>query len=387
MSHFLEIATRDPIVARDGRPFGAKQGHRMKSLDWLYPSIAAGVVRTLLGEKTGGNFSREAIKMLKDIEVAGPLPMSGSQLYFPVPQDLVVQQDKDKKRSAWAVRPHKVRDGEGTDLASHFSPVVLPPSAEDFKPAKVPPFWSSDRMAGWLLNPSGKEFEAPPDPADSPEDLLKNGYLRIEKDERFHVNIDSATYAAKETQLFMTVALAMLDEVSISVRVESGTSFDPYLSGLDQWATMGGERRLVHVSDSEHQGAWSCPPSIREALGKTNLVRMVLATPALFKDGWKPGWIVDNGKGEFGGVKLELVGACVERWRPISGWSYESPRGPKPALRLVPAGCVYFFRAEGTAAALADHWLQPVSDFSEDGQSARDGFGLALWGPWAPHSG
>jgi CRISPR-associated protein Cmr3 len=120
-------------------------------------------------------------------------------------------------------------------------------------------------------------------------------------------------------------------------------------------------------------------------LGKTNLVRMVLATPALFKQGWKPGWIGDDGKGEFAGIKLQLMGACVERWKPVSGWSYETPRGPKPALRLVPAGSVYFFQTEGNAPSLADHWLEPVGDFSEDGQSGRDGFGLALWGPWAPH--
>jgi len=388
MSHFLEILTRDPIIARDGRPFGATQGHRMKSLEWLYPSVAAGVVRTLLGERIGGDFNRAAVDALKAVAVAGPLPMAASQLYFPVPQDLVVQQEKDKKRTAWAVRPDRLRDGEGTDLPSHILPGVLPRSvAEDFKPAKVPPFWSSERMAAWLLNPSGKDFEPPPDPTDvRPESLLKKGYLKIDKDERFHVKIDPATYAAMETQLFMTVALAMLDGVNISVRVESGTTFDSHLSGLDQWTTMGGERRLVHVSASEQEGAWGCPPQIREALAKTNLVRMVLATPALFKDGWKPGWIDGDGRGEFGGVKLRLVGACVERWRPISGWSYESPRGPKPALRLAPAGSVYFFETETTGASLAEQWLQPVSDFSEDGQSGRDGFGLALWGPWAPHS-
>jgi CRISPR-associated protein Cmr3 len=113
---------------------------------------------------------------------------------------------------------------------------------------------------------------------------------------------------------------------------------------------------------------------------------MVLAAPALFKHGWKPGWLDDQGKGVFAGVELQLIGACVERWKPISGWSYESPRGPKPALRLVPAGSVYFFQTVGNASSLAEQWLKPVADFSEDGQSGRDGFGLALWGPWLPHS-
>src|ERR1700680_2157949 len=106
MTHYLEISTRDPLIARDGRPFGATQGHRMKSLDWLYPSVAAGMVRTLLGEKNGADFSPEAVKVLKHVEVAGPLPMAGSQLFFPVPQDIAIQegtgQGEDKKRIAWA---------------------------------------------------------------------------------------------------------------------------------------------------------------------------------------------------------------------------------------------------------------------------------------------
>ena len=91
MTHYLEISVRDPLIARDGRPFGAAMGQRMKSLDWFYPSVAAGMVRTLLGEKNGGDFSPDAVKVLKRVEVAGALPMSGSNLFFPVPQDIAIQ--------------------------------------------------------------------------------------------------------------------------------------------------------------------------------------------------------------------------------------------------------------------------------------------------------
>jgi CRISPR-associated protein Cmr3 len=392
MIHYLEISARDPLIARDGRPFGAAMGQRMKSLDWLYPSVTAGMVRTLLGEKNGGDFSPDAVKILKKIDIAGALPMSGSQLFFPAPEDAAIQEgmggkEKGKKRIAWAGRPHKLHEGEGTDLPPYLLPVVLPPSVADFKPAKGPSFWSAPKMTEWLLNASGVGFGPPPDTEKcTPEALLPLGYLKIEKDERFHVNIEPGTYAARDTHLFMTVALAIPEDVRISVRVKADAAFDSHLNGLDQWAAMGGERRLVHVSAAGHEDSWACPGQIREALNKTNLVRMVVAAPALFKHGWKPGWIGDDGKGEFAGVKLQLIGACVERWKPVSGWSYEAPRGPKAALRLVPSGSVYFFQTEGNASSLADQWLKPVGDFSEDGQSGRDGFGLALWGPWASHS-
>lgn len=35
---------------------------------------------------------------------------------------------------------------------------------EDFKPAKVPAFWSVETMVRWLTNPKGESFDAPPEP-------------------------------------------------------------------------------------------------------------------------------------------------------------------------------------------------------------------------------
>jgi CRISPR-associated protein Cmr3 len=383
---FLEVATRDSLVARDGRPFGT--GLRMRSLEWLYPSVAAGMVRTLLGRKKASDFSPEIINLLKQIAVAGPLPMFGPNLFFPAPQDIAVERSvgkngEESRSIAWAARPQQIGEGEGTDLPAHLLPVLLPSSAPDFKPAVVPPFWSASKMTHWLLNASGTGFEPPPDPGDvSPKYLLQRGYFKIEKDERFHVSIEPGTYAAQESQLFKTVSLAIGDDVKIAVRAEVTPEFESYLADLDEWTAMGGERRLVRLSAAAEAAPWACPESIREVLEKTDLVRMVLASPALFQYGWRPGWIGDDGKGEFGGVKLQLVGAAVSRWRPVSGWSYEEPRGPKAALRLAPAGSVYFFKAEKDASLLANQWLMPVSD---DAQTRRDGFGLALWGPWEHH--
>ena len=111
---------------------------------------------------------------------------------------------------------------------------------------------------------------------------------------------------------------------------------------------------------------------------------MVLATPALFDEGWKPAWLHGGrppGLHERADVKLTLVSACVPRWRPISGWNFEAGKmGPKAARRLAPAGSVFFFEASGGTSALANLWLWPMSDLPQD---RKDGFGLALWGDWS----
>jgi CRISPR-associated protein Cmr3 len=114
---------------------------------------------------------------------------------------------------------------------------------------------------------------------------------------------------------------------------------------------------------------------------------MMLATPALFGGGWKPGWLDDNLEGTppGAGVKLRLAGVSMDRWRAVSGFGLEDGTlGPKPVRRMAPAGSVYFFEyISGDRTTLAaGGWLTPVSDLAADGQDRRDGFGLALWGVW-----
>jgi CRISPR-associated protein Cmr3 len=105
---------------------------------------------------------------------------------------------------------------------------------------------------------------------------------------------------------------------------------------------------------------------------------MTLATPAIFRDGWRPSWL-DTGVPFEGGPRLQLVGVCIQRWRAVSGWSYKTG-GPKAIRRMVPAGGVYFFESTSDDnSALASRWLRPVSDGK---QEKRDGFGLAVWGTW-----
>jgi hypothetical protein len=59
---------------------------------------------------------------------------------------------------------------------------------------------------------------------------------------------------------------------------------------------LGGERRLVHWKTEDKEKLWECPDLVTKTLNETSNknIRMVLATPALFRDGWKPGWLNDR---------------------------------------------------------------------------------------------
>ena len=85
MTSYLSLSPRDPIVARDGRPFNAGGGNRMRSLEWIYPQLASGSFRSMLGKLDGADFGNPAFRdQLKAVNVAGPFPEWNGELYFPV---------------------------------------------------------------------------------------------------------------------------------------------------------------------------------------------------------------------------------------------------------------------------------------------------------------
>ncbi|MDR1649706.1 MAG: type III-B CRISPR module-associated protein Cmr3 [Synergistaceae bacterium] len=384
----ITITPIDPLISRDSRPFGQGQGTRIRSLDWLTPSVLCGALRTGIG-KIHGNFEPEA---LKAIEVRGPFLECGKTLYFPRPLDFVTDQhfDSDDKEeqsiSGYVVRPLEEtwETLGGTDLPlSGLRPAcVQNPPEQDFKPKKMPGFWSAAAMGRWLFSESPRDFS-----------LLKSDYLSgPKKDDRTHVKVDFETGVSEDSFLFSTTGLDFRVKrdgkvVQTTVALDADTQDESYREHLERMCRssmlqpLGGERRLAEWRGAEKDAeGWS--PS--EKPDSATRLRMVLATPAIFSKGWLPGWIDEESReGVVPGssVTVRLVSAVLGRWKAVSGWSYEKGKhGPKPLRRMVPAGSVYFFEIAGNRPfdweAL---WLRSVCDGEQD---RKDGFGSALWGVW-----
>ncbi len=401
---FLQLTAHDPIIARDGRPFGAGQGNRMRSLDWPLPSVVAGSFRTALVKAHPDlDFGADMPQGLQAIEVAGVFPTEERVLYLPAPQDCVW--DKETGR-VFRVQPIPLGEGEGVDVpVDGLDPVMLTQeqAPDNFKPKTVPAWWPIAKYAEWLTGTqtalAAEWFNA---------SFCRSAQVEI----RDHVSLDAETGAAAAGHLFSTAGLNVMhlpryradDEsaqvpfserfarVVLSARATLADARWGHLEALS-WHPLGGERRLVHWQSSDAASLWACPDAVTPVLQTAARIRMVLATPAVFAGGWKPGWLTEGLEGTLPGtnVKLRLVGACNGRWKAVSGWSLarindkgqldpNGRPGPKAIRRMVPAGSVYFFqKVEGDPVQLADRWLQPVSD---DEQERRDGFGLAIWGTW-----
>ncbi len=389
----MRIIPKDPLIARDGRPFSF--GNRMHSLDWPKPSTVAGSLRTMIGKLAGGSFDKKMVGGLKTMTILGSLPLESSSngdfLFFPAPKDILVQKDNAaEKKGPFMLRPRRVGDrcgsSCGTDLGEEeYLPFMEPEPEESFKPGKIPPFWRSDLMLKWLL---AQDVASMPkiDPKD--ENYKAKGSSPFKdfprKEDRVHVSIDPQKGTSEDGMLFSTTGLDMREPgMSMSLRVKCET-YGEIIGDLSEHHPLGGERRLARWDRSKDEALWCCPDEIRAALEELRPgdgIRMVLGTSAVFEKGWLPGWLDDDKKGKIPGTSVEvrLISAVTSRWEPLSGWSYETKR-PKPLSRMVPAGSVYFLELlSGNASELAEVWLEPVSD---EKLYKNDGYGLALWGLW-----
>jgi CRISPR-associated protein Cmr3 len=327
---------------------------------------------------------------LKRIEVRGPFLECEGTLYFPRPLDFVTAENfgggdkKSKPISGLAVRPPE--EGKiqgGTDLPlSGLRPACLEHRSEDFKPKSTPRFWSAAAMERWLFGHSPKDFSLR-------ESECLAGPV---KDERTHVGIEPKTGASEERFLFSTTGLDFRVErggkiSQMTAAIDADAQDSVYREHLEQICRfpelqpLGGERRLAEWrGEKEAKAGWS--PSKKP--DSVTRLRMILATPAIFSKGWLPGWIdKESLRGVIPGssVEVRLVSAVLDRWKPVSGWSYEKGKhGPKPLRRMVPAGSVYFFEiVDKRPLDWEALWLRSVCD---DAQDRKDGFGSALWGIW-----
>lgn len=388
------IEPRDPLIVRDGRPFGPNPGARATTLPFPFPSTLAGALRHKAGLNDDGTFDRTRSDAVLKLEVRGPLlvqlhddPLEQAvriaDWLVPAPADALLlkpeKTDEPILLRRW-LAPRPLAGGATTAMPDGLQPAG-PASYERNKvSSRAPRFWYWKLFSRWL--------EAPEDDTRGPSEL---GIAGLATDTRMHVSIQPETQTAREGALYQTSGLELTwrdhdqekqgifttRRLALAAVMEGPT---PNFSG--GLAPMGGERRLMRWSANRPTlPPW--PDGLRDRIIRERNCRVILLTPACFAAGYRPPlqWVR-------AGVAATLVSAVVPRAQVISGWdlAYRNANGdygrPKPTRHLAPAGSVYYVRfPEGAdiEAWLVATWMQNVSDAKQD---CRDGFGLAAVGAW-----
>lgn len=381
------IEPYEPLIFRDGRPFGMRPGTRAHSLPFPFPSTLAGAVRSRAGWKDG-NFTTN-LSDLKKLRVRGPLLVTlpkderGSvQWLLPTPSDALFFQEKAQGKDYWRkpALPITMRKGDSSDLQEQgLQPLgaTCPDGYKVFEDA--PRYWSWKDMQQWLCKPVEEQFR---------HDQLD--VIAPQREQRVHISYNGEAHTARESILFETSGLefafapkdAAIQRLALAVFVDEINAFRLPADGPD---TLGSERRTVYWQRSNDAQLSSCPKEIADQICLDGACRVLLLTPAYFTHGSIPSYLTEQKDN----VTPHLISIASRPPQIVSGWISDGARKyPKPSRQLVPAGSVFFLKLDGSPKYIRrwieKMWLRSMNDRSteEEQQFCNDGFGLALLGTW-----
>ncbi len=386
-THEIALVPRDGFFVKDGRGWHTSASGRGHSLDWPFPPTLLGALRTSLGRAMeqgvpGARFDGAAFRRETVGASMGPVVplrrLQGQQAWepehrmWPVPMDALYLSDAGKVQRLQPRQPAAPTLGRDEDPAREALWTATPREA---KPESAPRWWTEGDFLAWLGEGTVKKHG----------DLEKRA-LELPRRVDIRLGIDAETFTAREGMLFSSDTIEPLSTVD-GHRWEWAiglSAFVPIAAPIDSvpW-TIGGDRRLARPQPV--QGLFEAPTAMAFAGGARGL-RLVVVTPACFQNGWLPDGFSSRGgayRGEIEGVAGDLVlrAAFVPRPEHVSGWDMALNQ-PKPTLRLVRPGAVYFFeKVSGdafSAEELRSLWLAAI------GARSNEGLGRVVPGRWTP---
>lgn len=398
-----DFIPNDTIFCRDQRPLQAGFSFG-RGANWPLPTVLHSAIRTaLLADSQNGLPDR---RMTRDgslrlgrphgkcvttdyqwLNLIGPFPVDEKGItYFPIPRDLIpitIQNEHTSEKRA--IRLSLIPNTHGfNNLPKPLRYLAV----SDAEPSK-------DTLADWVSLDFYKDYLGNNHKLNEP----KRVHL-WESEYRIGVAIDDETLTTVEGQFYAGEHLRVRDGVKLRFEI----SEDPHkrelvdLEGL--LLQLGGERRFGTVWKSEH------PLTLPSAIVSGRFVKWILLTPAIFINGWLPGWIdkdsgavklrvVDKSKRadrrrprrEAGWrydesndpappIKATLVGAVIGKPQVVGGWDYQ----PKPTMLAVPSGSIYYFEAESDADA--QRLASVLQGRCRSDFFGEKGLGLGVCGSW-----
>ena len=348
-----------------------------------WPSVAAGAMRSALLAYKGIDPSLFADGEHHDVELGTPecpgsFVLTGFNLarrwhdapaqaepLRPLPADLILRRHDDNRLVAEMLQPLLPPDG----ICSSGSTSALAVLPEEARGKPETGYWLTS--AGWRKYIAGKPIE--PD-----ADLIQSTDL-WSLDLRVGVGLDPQRRRAADGALFSTQTVALR---KAEHQPRSSNRFDVgFLAetvGVDVPDDLplrfGGDGRAALC---RRISANSAIPNF-DALAADGRCRLVLASPGIFRNGWRPtGTTVSENDIVFDlhGVRGRLVCAAVPRAETISGFDLAKKR-PKPAQRVAPNGSVYWLdEVRATPEALRKLAAEGLwSELPENAARRAEGF-------------
>ncbi|RKX56010.1 MAG: type III-B CRISPR module-associated protein Cmr3 [Thermotoga sp.] len=313
----IKIDPLDTLFFRDGKPFTMGEETWANGVFPPYPSAVYGALRSAYfsnhpNEIEKANTNTDPTKGLK---IKGIYFFLGNALYLPLPLDCV---NYDNKRTIKVEMLSLEKNDK--NLSSCPTNFILK-SIEKKEVENEPNSLVRSSMFKSYLSHSVSSFSI----------QTLDRYVLSES--KIGIGKSRETGTSEEGKLYR-VDMRRLKGISLLVDFEG---IDLPSEGMMK---LGGEGRAVSFSKMSISAEVNSP----EFEDGERRFKIVLSTPAIFKNGWIPVWIneenlVGNYQQE---VKLKLLTAAVGKPVFVGGFDMRE-RKPKPMYRAVPAGSVYYF--------------------------------------------
>lgn len=374
------ISPIDVLFFRDGRSFSAGEDHDAHTLFPPLPTSFYGALRSaILSQKNvefrnGGFIVKEDGTVEKEVgspSLLGILQINAFSLakhaqstaepLFPMPAD-VLKKKKTESVKYEIAKPTKFEKGEAAKIKANFP---LPSLQFLWSIHSESDFYES---ASGFLSISGfqkyLEGKLPNDSEIIPQQKL------YQKEPRTGIRLKK-TKTTGEGQLFSVEFIRVASEIGFLLTLDNASSLSE-----TGFLRLGGESKaasykIVQASSVNFS-------EIEKKVLQDRKFKIVLTTPAVFKQGWIPDGISSTtGEGVLFGCKVKLVGASLGRYINVGGWNLATNR-PKPTQRAVPAGSVYCFEMLNgeDGANISTHFGKSILS----GEWAKQGFGLSFIG-------
>lgn len=343
----IKVDAFDTLYFRDGKPFTMGTDIWGSGIFPPYPSMLYGALRSAYfsynnKELKNANTPNDPTGNLR---ITGFHLMNNDEIYFPAPLDCAKEKDANAQK-VFILKPKKCLISSNCP-SSHILMLDGKKKIESIPDA-------------WLDESSFQSYLI----CDESNITFKEIDSLITLEPKIGIGRSNATHTTEDSMLYR-VAMKRMKETSLIIEFE-GINLPE--AGIIK---LGGEGRPVHYE------------SIKDVQIKApeidgNMFKLYLSTPAIFENGWLPGWINGNSlEGQYSGLKLRLLTASIGRVVYIGGFDMKA-KEPKPMKRAVPAGSMYYFEILSNAQNLS-----PINIFH--GKAISDvfpeqGFGITYVG-------
>lgn len=194
----------------------------------------------------------------------------------------------------------------------------------------------------------------------------------VQEEAKIGIKRDQRTKTVEEGYLYEVnyIRLAKDIENKFDFIIDLKFGDDAFTFPEEGLIKLGGEAKTAKFKKIEDKPSFLESPqkeAIKSLINKKKKFKIILNTPAIFKNGWKPDLT------RFG-LNAKLVTAILGKPLSIGGWDMEKKQA-KPMYKAVPAGSVFYYESlEGEIDNLMENTFS-ISDFR-----GNEGFGLYILG-------